>query len=108
MRDLDPLKHGTLSVSDFSRSLLAFPLPLSASDVSLLAQTYASATNPSRVNYRSFCQEMESVFTLPEWEKFPTRGDVNFVPSLRDEPYVLNRKEQEICEKAMNRLATQV
>lgn len=61
------------------------------------------------VNYVTFCDELEAIFTNKALEKNPTARPNNFnAPSILDPKDVLNTAEEQVLIACLERLGTEV
>ena len=69
---------------------------------------YLSSKDPSCVNYMTFSDEVESIFTTKHLEKMPTAQVVQFVPNPEVDCNFLSPEEEQILQKTLHRLAERV
>lgn len=75
----DLLRRGFVTSSQFLRGLDAIGLSclrrlyLSQHDLNLIVQYYQDPTDPSRVSWKRFCDEIDEVFTIKNLDKQPYR-----------------------------------
>ncbi|VDL91917.1 unnamed protein product [Schistocephalus solidus] len=72
IRDSDRLNHGTVSRQAFRRALGLLPIPLKETELNVL-EHYYKAKEENFINWRAFCDEVESVFATPNLEKDPLK-----------------------------------
>ncbi|VDN10768.1 unnamed protein product [Dibothriocephalus latus] len=72
IRDSDRLNHGTVSRQAFRRALGLLPIPLKETELNVL-EHYFKAKEENFINWRAFCEEVESVFATPHLEKDPLK-----------------------------------
>ena len=109
MHDFDHMKHGKITKNEFRRGLKVIFSKLTEPELVVLEQAYQSKDDHRMVNYVSFSDEMESVFTKKGLEKNPTMQVEEFIPSDAD-PQLndLSARDQIIYEKIINRMVEKV
>lgn len=83
LEDHDPLRHGNITAVKFTSALQMAGIPLTAREQDLLVDSFRFSTDSSdlpRVAYLEFLDELDSVFTVKNLEKTPTRSVEQFVP----------------------------
>eukprot|EP00106_Octopus_bimaculoides_P000016 XP_014767458.1 PREDICTED: uncharacterized protein LOC106867177 [Octopus bimaculoides] len=108
MKDYDKLNSGRIIKSNFQRALGLSPLNLSGSEITLLESRFESPSNPGAVDYRKFCDEIESVFTTPNLDKSPLKEVEQYRPKQEWETNILKEEEESEFMKAMTRIAEKV
>lgn len=108
MKDYDKLNSGRIIKSNFQRALGLSPLNLNGSEITLLESRFESPINPGYVDYRRFCDEIESVFTTANLEKNPLKDVEQYRPKQEWETNVLTEEEETEFMKAMTRIAEKV
>lgn len=69
---------------------------------------YLSSKDPSYVDYMTFSDEVESIFTTKHLEKTPTAKVVQFKPNSEVDCNSLSPEEEQILQKTLHRLAERV
>ncbi|CAI9726336.1 Hypothetical predicted protein [Octopus vulgaris] len=108
MKDYDKLNSGRIIKSNFQRALGLSPLNLSGSEITLLESRFESPSNPGSVDYRKFCDEIESVFTTANLDKSPLKEVEQYRPKQEWETNILKEEEESEFMKAMTRIAEKV
>lgn len=112
--DHDPLRKGDVARSKFRScldelkyvfALLTSSMDLTPGDYEVLEQGFRSERDPERVNYVSFVDEVNRIFTLKELEKQPEAKVANFtVTSLLDPDDVLTPDEEAKVDACLRRI----
>ncbi|XP_007897754.1 uncharacterized protein LOC103182503 [Callorhinchus milii] len=108
MRDFDRLHSGRILKVNFRRALDLNEFELQPSEVAILEKRYESCNKPDYVDYKLLFDDIESIFTLKNLEKFPLAEVTQFKPP---EDWTLNElsTEDEIAYlEAVARLAAKV
>lgn len=88
------LRKGVLPAQKFRGVLYTQKLLLADDEFSLLESRFASKSDPTKVDYVSFNEEIENIFTLKDLEKDPMKKVTTFKPpSILDPKNVLNDEE---------------
>ena len=70
--------------------------------------SFPSDKVPDGVDYMTFSDEIESVFTTKGLEKNPTAELELFIPLAQGKPISLIAEDEQIADKAMHKLAEKV
>ena len=70
--------------------------------------SFPSSKLPNGVDYATFCDEIESIFTTKGLEKNPTGELELFVPPPPTRPFEFAQEENEILDTALHRIADKV
>lgn len=108
-QDHDPLRKGNVPVQKFQSVLHSQKIGLTTEEYARLERHFALSNDPTRVNYVSFCDDIDKIFTEKDLEKFPTKTLTSFTaPSILDPKDVLNNEEEEILHHCLIRIGTDV
>eukprot|EP00731_Ephydatia_muelleri_P005665 Em0002g1841a len=105
MRDYDKFKCGRIRVTLFRRALDLAGLGLTPGEVALLEESYCSLSESGHVDYISFCDEVESIFTTKQLEKMPTAHVTQYVIPNELEGNVLSQEEDTRVNRAVGKMA---
>lgn len=108
MKDYDKLNSGKVSKNQFHRALSLSPLELTVAEVSILKDKYQSSSDSESIDYRKFCDEVESIFTTQNLEKNPLKNIEQFRPEEEWKLNVLTEEEKLLLQEAMNNIAEKV
>ncbi|GAB1608230.1 Hypothetical predicted protein [Argonauta hians] len=108
MKDYDKLNSGRIIKSNFERAIGLSPLNLNESEMAFLKTRFSSRNNPENVDYRKFCEEIESIFTVPNLEKFPQQEVEQYQPKNEWETNSLTQEEEAEFMDGMSRIAKKV
>ena len=85
LQDHDPLRKGTIEATKFRTTLYAQKLQLTKEEYQLLEDYYRDETDPIKIRYFDFNQDIENIFTLKDLEKNPQTTLSAFkAPSILD------------------------
>lgn len=98
MKDYDKLRTGRMLKISFRRAVTLARLDLYESEMAILEDKYQSAADPDYVDYRRFCDEIESIFTTKHLEKTPLEQVDQFKPP---DEWELNALQPDQAEKFM-------
>jgi len=104
-KDFDKLRSGIISKDDFYRAVDLMKLELKESEVNKVANFYQSPQKPGFVQYKLFCNVIESVFTVKNLEKLPTITPGQFKPPVDWHCNRLNDDDENQLVMALNRIA---
>lgn len=105
--DYDPLRSGKVTKSQFIRGVGQMGLQLSDDDAGKLADEYtgSKAGAPQVVNYKDFCEKVDSVWTVPKLEQLPlcdvAKPGASLPPSFRASAV----EDQSKLDHALHRVA---
>lgn len=108
IKDYDKLNSGRVSRNQFYRALGLSPLELTGAEVAVLSDKYQSPTHCQSIDYKKFCEEVESIFTIRHLEKNPLRHIYQFQPEEECRLNALSEEEQVLLQQAMQRIAERV
>lgn len=109
LQDHDPLRKGTIEATKFRTTLYAQKLQLTKEEYQLLEDHYRDATDPMKIRYFDFNQDIENIFTLKDLEKNPQTTMSAFkAPSILDPQNVLSTAEETELDTALKRIGTDV
>lgn len=108
-QDHDLLRKGYLACQKFRGTLHAQRIALTPAEFERLERTYAMPSDSGLINYVTFCDELDAIFTNKALEKNPTARPDNFnAPSILDPKDVLNTQEENVLIATLERLGTDV
>jgi Ca2+-binding EF-hand superfamily protein len=108
-QDHDLLRKGYLPHQKFRSVLHSQKVELTTEEYGRLEKYYAMPTDSTLVNYKTFCSEVDSIFTAPDIEKDPLKRVQTFTaPSILDPKDYLSRDEDQALDQLMQRLGTHV
>ncbi|XP_046608856.1 uncharacterized protein LOC124299634 [Neodiprion virginianus] len=120
-RDFDPLNCGRVTVSQFRRALDGMQISavarlyLAEPEIESIIAFYTDCNDPERINWRTFEDDLDQVFTVKELDKLPTlridpppteiaelckRGQKDW---QREKP-----SSRELCEAALHRVRRRI
>lgn len=109
LQDHDPLRKGTIEATKFRTTLYAQKLQLTTEEYQKLEDHYRDPTDPIKIRYFDFNQDIENIFTLKDLEKNPqTTLSVFKAPSILDPKDLLSKEESEELDTCMKRIGTDV
>jgi len=84
-------------------------IQLTNEEYNLLEDTFQNPSDPTKVNYISFNDQLEIIFTEKGLEKDPTKRLQEFkAPSILDPKDVLNNDEERVLDNCLSRVGTDV
>lgn len=96
-QDHDTLRKGYLPCQKYRGTLHSQRIALTPVEFERLEKYYALPNDPTLVNYVTFCDELDAIFTNKTLEKNPTARPNTFnAPSILDPKDVLNTEEEQI------------
>jgi hypothetical protein len=108
-QDHDILRKGYLAAQKFRGTLHTQRITLTPQEYDRLEQYFAMPNDAGLINYVTFCDELDYIFTNKTLEKNPTTLPSSFnAPSILDPKDVLNTEEEQILLAALKRLGTDV
>jgi hypothetical protein len=105
--DYDPLRSGKVTKPQFIRAVGQMGVQISDAAAASLADEFSSpkAVAPQVVNYKDFCETVDSVWTIPGLEKMPhtnvEKPGASMPPTFR----ASDVEDQSKLERALHRLA---
>ena len=109
LQDHDPLRKGTIEATKFRTTLYAQKLQLTKEEYQLLEDHYRDATDPIKIRYFDFNQDIENIFTLKDLEKNPQTTLSAFkAPSILDPASILSMDEEVELDGMLKRIGTDV
>lgn len=73
-QDHDPLRKGSIEATKFRTTLYAQKIQLTKQEYQLLEDSFRCPSDPLKVRYFDFNEQVESIFTEKDLEKNPTKG----------------------------------
>jgi Ca2+-binding EF-hand superfamily protein len=108
-QDHDPLRKGVIDATKFRTTLYAQKLQLTTEEYEKLENYFRDPTNPIKIRYFDFNEEIESIFTQKDLEKNPTTTLSAFkAPSILDPKSQLSANEEEELNACMKRIGVDV
>ena len=108
-QDFDTLRKGYLPAQKFRGVLYGQHLQLTPAEFQRLENHFAMPNDAGLINYVTFCDELDYIFTDKTLEKNPTSMPaVHNAPSILDPKDVLNDEEERILVAMLQRLGTDV
>jgi len=104
-KDFDKLRSGVISKDNFYRAVDLMKLELKESEVAKVVNFYQSFKKPGFVQYKLFCNDIETVFTINNLEKLPTVTPIQFKPPVDWHCNILNDDEENNLMIVLNRIA---
>lgn len=96
-QDHDLLRKGYLPCQKFRGTLHGQRISLTPVEFERLERAFALPTDAGLINYVTFCDELDAIFTNKALEKNPTaRPDSFNAPSILDPKDVLNTQEENV------------
>lgn len=106
-QDHDPLRKGTIAYMKFKGVLRAQKIEITDKEYEILLERYTTS-DPNLVDYVTFNEEMEGIFTKKGLEKAPTATVDEFKPpSIIDPDDVLTDEEEKALEECLVRIGTE-
>jgi len=108
-QDFDTLRKGYLPAQKFRSTLHGQRIQLTPVEYEKLELHFALNTDRGLVDYVTFCDELDAIFTNKALEKNPTQRPDSFnAPSILDPKDVLNDAEEQVLIDCLQRLGTDV
>jgi len=108
-QDHDTLRKGYLAAQKFRGVLHGQRILLTPAEYTRLENAFALSNDAGLINYVTFCDELDAIFTDKTLEKNPTRRPNAFnAPSILDPKDVLDADEEEVLMACLARLGTDV
>ena len=108
-QDFDTLRKGYLPAQKFRSTLHAQRIQLTSGEYDKLEKHFALSNDNGLVNYVTFCEELDFIFTNKALEKNPTQRPDSFnAPSILDPKDVLNGEEEQVLIACLERLGVEV
>lgn len=110
MKDYDKLRSGSIPASSFRRALdlCGAGDVLVEPEIISIMQSYVCNKKDKHIRYLDFCEELETVFTVPHLDKNPLTEVKQFKPPVEWERNDLEPIEETIYEMAMQRLSEHI
>lgn len=108
MRDYDKLRSGRLLKTSFRRALTLARLDLYESEMAMIEDKYQSAADPDYIDYKRFCDEIESIFTTKHLEKTPLEQVDQFKVPVEWELNALQPQEADKFMRCMTKMKEKV
>lgn len=104
-QDHDLLRKGSVPAQKFRGVLFAQKIQLTPQEYELIEKYFALPSDPSKVNYVQFNEDVEKIFTEKDLEKDPLKKLAEFkAPSILDPKDVLNTEEEQILDACLQRV----
>jgi len=108
-QDHDILRKGYLPRQKFRSVLHSQKIYLTIEEFDRLENYFATGAAGDMVNYVTFTDDIDKIFTEKDLEKNPTKRIANWnAPSILDPKDVLNTEEEQALHAALTRLGTDV
>jgi Ca2+-binding EF-hand superfamily protein len=108
-QDHDTLRKGYLPAQKFRGVLHGQRIALTPAEYTRLENAFALSNDAGLINYVTFCDELDAIFTDKTLEKNPTRRPAAFnAPSILDPKDIIDADEEEILMACLARLGTDV
>jgi len=108
MKDFDTFSHNTISKENFMRAMDICGFQLEEPEKEIIFDHYQAASQPGRVVYRRFCDDLEAVFTTHQMEKRPHFKPEQWHPQPSHIENELTPEAVQEYEACMMRLANRV
>ncbi|KAK7507459.1 hypothetical protein BaRGS_00001394 [Batillaria attramentaria] len=108
MKDYDKLRSGRMLKTSFRRAVTLARLDLYESELAMIEDKYQSAHDPDYIDYKRFCDEIESIFTTKELEKTPLEQVDQFKPPVEWELNALKPEQAEKFMRCMTKIKEKV
>lgn len=96
MQDFDGLRKGTMTINKFFGSLDKLKLQITPREAEALTRIYQDLTDPDKIEYVRFVNDVDLVFTTPGLEKNPLyRVNPYKIPTFLDPKDRLNQSEMQ-------------
>jgi Ca2+-binding EF-hand superfamily protein len=106
-QDHDPLRKGIIDATKFRTTLYAQKIQLSSDEYQRLEDHFRCETNPTKIRYSDFNEQLEAIFTEKDLEKCPTKTLSEFkVPSILDPRNSLSAAEEAELHNTLTRIGT--
>ncbi|ESO00551.1 hypothetical protein HELRODRAFT_175512 [Helobdella robusta] len=103
-KDYDKLNTGYVTKSNFRRSLDQFRFEIKELESCLLEDHYKCPSDPNKINYVDFSNELESIFACPNLEKTPTKECEPFSVPGRCDLVTLTEEEEQLLACCLQKL----
>ena len=108
-QDHDPLRKGVVDATKFRTTLYAQKIQLTDQEFKLLEDTFRDPTDPLKIRYFDFNENIEGIFTQKDLEKDPKKTLSSYkAPSILDPKNVLTDSEENELQAALERIGTDV
>ncbi|CAF1138992.1 unnamed protein product [Adineta steineri] len=108
LKDHDKLNCGRLPCDTFRRAINPCQLELTESELSLLEDYYRSRIDVNAIEYKKFCEEIESIFTTDFLEKNPLVESEQYVPIKDTTNIQLDPDKEDRVQILMNKMGERV
>jgi hypothetical protein len=103
------LRKGNVAAQKFRGVLYAQKIQLTNQEFELLESHFALPSDPTKVDYVRFNEDVEKIFTEKDLEKDPVKKIQEFkAPSILDPKDVLNNEEEQTLDACLQRIGWQV
>ncbi|KAK7111168.1 uncharacterized protein [Littorina saxatilis] len=107
MRDYDKLRSGKILKTSFRRAVTLARLDLYESELAMIEDKYQSV-DPNYIEYKRFCDEVESIFATKHLEKMPLEEVGLFKPPTEWELNALSPENNEKFMHCMTKIKEKV
>ncbi|KAL8564995.1 hypothetical protein ACOMHN_003371 [Nucella lapillus] len=108
MKDYDKLRSGRMLKTSFRRAVSLARLGLYESELAIVEDKYQSPVDTDYIDYRRFCDEVESIFTTKHLEKMPLEEVDTFKPPVEWELNSMSPENNEKFMKCMTKIKEKV
>ncbi|XP_076448305.1 uncharacterized protein LOC143285015 [Babylonia areolata] len=108
MRDYDKLRSGRMMKTSFRRAVNLARLDLYESELAIIEDKYQSTGDPEYIDYKRFCDEVESIFTTKHLEKMPLEEVDTFKPPVEWELNSMSAENNEKFIRCMSKIKEKV
>lgn len=108
MKDYDKLHSARMIKTSFRRAVNLARLDLLESELQIIENRYQSAADPEYIDYKRFCDEVESIFTTKHLEKMPLEEVQQFQPPVEWELNSLSAENNEKFMRCMTKIKEKV
>jgi len=108
MRGYDKLRTGRMWKINFRRALDLCTFELAESEIAMLEDHYAVPHQADYVYWLRFSDDVESVFTVKNFQRMPLLEEKPFKPPVEWQQNHLTPEEEDLAMKCMHRLAEKV
>lgn len=108
LKDHDKLNCGRLQIETFRRAINPCQLELKEKEVSLLEDYYRSRSDSNSIDYKRFCEEIESIFTNDQLEKNPLSICEQYQTIKESSMTKLDPDEEDQVEQVLKKISNRV
>eukprot|EP00325_Prymnesiales_sp_UTEX-LB-985_P021179 CAMPEP_0174724118 /NCGR_PEP_ID=MMETSP1094-20130205/42633_1 /TAXON_ID=156173 /ORGANISM="Chrysochromulina brevifilum, Strain UTEX LB 985" /LENGTH=481 /DNA_ID=CAMNT_0015925285 /DNA_START=43 /DNA_END=1484 /DNA_ORIENTATION=- len=103
-RDFDPLRTGICTVAKFRTAVDESGLKLTDPEFTTLSTHFADPTDPKRMRYDDFLNQLDTVFNTAGMEADPASTVSDFTPHLARPDATLSISEEAACDELLAKL----